>query len=79
MSSQEEKMKKRLRMQRKNKERKNSQDTRREKIPSPIAKDLRTSKYKMRVIKDKRGKEYDLSKMTHKELVEAIYQNDESN
>lgn len=50
---------------------------RKEKVRSNIAKDLLTSgKYKQRVIKDKRGKEHDLSKMTHRDLIEAIQDND---
>ncbi len=43
-----------------------------EKIASPIAKVLRTRKYKMRVIQDKRGNKHDLDKMTHLDLVQAI-------
>lgn len=66
MSSPEERMKHKNRLKRKAKE----------KVRSGIAKDLRTRKYKMRVIEDKRGREYDLNKMTHKDLVDAIQELD---
>lgn len=69
MSSLEEKMKhqKRIRQKRKAKTR------------SQIAKDLLTSgKYKQQVVKDKRGKEHDLKKMSHADLVRLIQEdNDE--
>jgi hypothetical protein len=46
---------------------------RQEKVRSNIAKDLLVSgKYKQRIVKDKRGKKYDLRKMSHHDLVKAI-------
>ena len=45
----------------------------RERVRSEIAKDLIVSgKYKQRIVKDKRGKKYDLNKMNHYDLVQAI-------
>lgn len=66
MSSPEDKQRKRTRMERK----------KREKMQSPIAKDLRTPKYRKRVIKDKRGKKYDLKTMSHYDFVQAIQEED---
>lgn len=45
-------------------------------IQSHIAKDLRTPKYKQRVVQDKRGNKHDLDKMTHKDLIDAIQNQD---
>lgn len=44
-----------------------------ERVRSVIAKELITSgKFKQRIVKDKRGKKYDLKTMSHKDLVDAI-------
>lgn len=63
MSSPEQKMKKRKRLQ---------NNKRHYKPRSPQAKDLATPKYHQRVIQDKRGKDVDLEKLSHADLVRAI-------
>ncbi len=67
MSSPEDKVKHSRRLKRKTKEKQ-----KKIKVSSAIAKDLRTSKYKMRVVTDKRGKKHDLEKMKFIDLVEII-------
>lgn len=47
------------------------------KAQSHIAKDLRTRKYKMRVVEDKRGKEWDLKNMSHQDLVNRLQELDD--
>jgi len=46
-------------------------------IKSKIAKDLGTNKYRQRIVEDKKGREHDLSKISHRELVELIQELDE--
>lgn len=63
MSSQEDKQRHSKRIRRKKTER----------VRSVIAKELITSgKFKQRIVKDKRGKAHDLSKMGFLQLIEAI-------
>ena len=69
MSSPEEKLKHSKRLKRKQ----------REKVRSNIAKDLRSSKYRMRIVEDKHGNRYDLRKLSHRELVEAIQEKEVEN
>lgn len=67
MTSPEEKARHRKRLRRKNKAR----------VRSNIAKELIVSKkYQQRVVQDKRGNKHDLDKMTFRDLVEAIEDND---
>lgn len=67
MGSPEEKQKRSKRLRRKKQER----------VRSVIAKELITSgKYKQRIVVDKRGKEHDLATMTHRDLVQAIQEED---
>lgn len=42
------------------------------KVRSSIAKSLREPKFRQRIVKDKKGRRHDLSKMTHKDFVDAI-------
>lgn len=66
MSSTEDKVRHSRRIKQKKKER----------VRSVIAKELITSgKFNQRIVKDKHGKEHDLEKMTHRDLIEAM--NDE--
>lgn len=39
---------------------------------SHIVKDLHSDKYRQRVVKDKKGRTVDLSKLSHRELVELM-------
>ena len=65
MSSPEERMKHKNRLKRKAKE----------KVLKASTKDLKKRK-KMRVITDRHGNEYDLEKMSHRDLVKAIQELD---
>jgi len=47
-------------------------------IKSKIAKDLGSNKYRQRIVEDKKGREHNLSKMSHRDLVELIQDLDES-
>lgn len=67
MSSIEERQKKRMRMQKK----------RRDKARSAMVKDLHLNKkYHQKVVEDKRGTKHNLDKLTHRGLVEAIQEDD---
>ena len=66
MASMEDRVKHSRRLKRKVKEKA-------ERVRSPIAKELIVSgKYNQRVVKDKRGKNHDLNKMSFRDLVEEI-------
>lgn len=65
MSSPEDREKHRKRLKRKQRDKKL-------RIKSPIAKSLEEPQYHQRIVKDKRGKEHDLSKMKFIDLIEAI-------
>lgn len=47
------------------------------KIRSPEAKSLEDAKFHQRIITDKRGVKHDLSKMSFRDLVEAMEDNDD--
>ena len=66
MASMEDRVKHSRRLKRKVKEKA-------ERVRSPIAKELIVSgKYNQRVVKDKRGKNHDLNKMSFRDLIEEI-------
>lgn len=49
-----------------------------ERVRSVIAKELITSgKFKQRIVKDKKGREHDLGKMSHYDLVRTLQELDE--